>query len=196
MKTIEVLLIDTNKININDILFSSFISESERKEFEKYQHIETRNEKIVSRYLKNKYIGEYYIGESGKPLAKDKHFNISHSHGVVVMVIDEVNVGVDVEIIKDYSEELKNYISSFEEKLYIKDRISFFEVWTNKEALLKAVGTGLRNKINEIPSLPINGKRTYQGVEYLNKTLVYNELIITVSRESIEEFEIKLNEDI
>ena len=196
MKTIEVLLIDTNKININDILFSSFISESERKEFEKYQHIETRNEKIVSRYLKNKYIGEYYIGESGKPLSKDKHFNISHSHGVVVMVIDEVNVGVDVEIIKDYSEELKNYISSFEEKLYIKDRISFFEVWTNKEALLKAVGTGLRNKINEIPSLPINGKRVYQGVEYLNKTLVYNELIITVSRESVEEFEIKLNEDI
>ena len=48
-------------------------------------------------------------------------------------------------------EDLKRYISTDEEYEYIKDDKSFFEIWTNKEALSKCIGIGLTKKVKEIP---------------------------------------------
>ena len=83
-------------------------------------------------------------------------------------------------------------VSSREENEYITDERRFFEVWTNKESLVKAYGTGIKEDIKNIPSLPINGVRVYKSNFYMNKTILYNNFIITVSRQSKEDFEINL----
>lgn len=193
MKYLNIYFIDSNSVDINDYLFSSYIKEEERSLFSKYKVEQVRKEKIISTYLKNKYIGEYKLNEYKKPISKDKYFNISHSLGAVVLVVDEVNIGIDIEKIRDYKDDLKKYISSYEEMNYIDSNEKFFEVWTNKEALVKAFGTGLKNNIKGIPALPLNSKRFYEGTFYFNKTIKYNDYIITLSRNSDEEFEILIN---
>ena len=182
---------DINNTDVESLFRGVYFTETERKEFEKYTNEIVRKERIISRYLKNKYIKDYYIDENGKPLSKDKYFNISHSHGVVVLVIDTVPVGVDVELIRKHDDKLASFISSSEEKEYIIDDESFFKVWTNKEALTKAFGLGIREDVKKIPALPIDSIKEYHGHTYRNKTIRYNDYIITISRESLEDFEIK-----
>ena len=65
-------------------------------------------------------------------------------------------------------------------------------MWTNKEALVKANGLGIKEDIKNIPSLPINGVREYKTTFYMNRTILYNNFVITVSRESQDNFEINL----
>lgn len=192
MKKIDVIYIDLNDVDINNLFYSEFLNDKDRKNFEKYRHPEVKKEKIASLYLKKKYIKNYYIDENGKPMAEDKYFNISHSHGLIVLIVDEVPVGIDVELIRKYDDGLKNFISSEEEKEFIKDNQSFFEVWTNKEALVKAAGLGIKEDIKTIPSLPINGTREYKRDFYLNRTIRYNNYIISTSRHSKEEYDINL----
>ena len=76
------------------------------------------------------------------------------------------------------------------------DEKTFFEIWTNKEALVKSFGSGISSKINEIPSLPINGMRNYQNKIYFNKTITYEDYVITVSREKNEEYELEITNEI
>ena len=104
--------------------------------------------------------------------------------------MDQVPVGIDIEKIKPVEEDLKEFVSNEEEKLYIHDDQSFFEVWTNKESLVKANGKGINKKPNTIPGLPINGLRVYENKTFFNKTIKYKDLIITISRESSDDFDI------
>ena len=84
------------------------------------------------------------------------------------------------------------YISNDEEKLYIHDEISFYEIWTNKEALVKAEGKGIKSRPNLIPGLPLNNIRTYKDKIYMNKTIRYGDYIITTSREGNEDYFLEL----
>ena len=192
MKELNVYLVDINDIDVDSIFNGEYFSDDERKEFEKYTNEAVRKERIVSRYLKNKYIKDYYIDDNGKPLANDKHFNISHSHGMVVLVIDIVPVGIDIELVRKHDDKLTAFISSSEEKEYIHDDESFFNIWTNKEALTKAFGLGIREDVKKIPALPIDGLREYHGHTYRNKTVKYGNYVLAISRASLEEFDINI----
>lgn len=168
----------------------------EKASFEKYKNESVKKEKMVSAILKNKYIGEYHLNEFGKPVSDKVFFNISHSHGYIALVIDRVPVGIDIERIRPVEEDLRNYISNEEEKKYIHDDESFFEIWTNKESLVKANGNGINQKVNAIPGLPINEKRTYDNKTFFNKTIKYQNLVITVSREQSEDFDLNIIEEV
>ena len=194
---LKIYLLDCSHIPLNVLLASKYISPLEKISFDKYQNEEVKKEKVASSILKNKYIGEYHIDEFGKPVSDSKYFNISHSHSVVVLIIDETTpIGIDIEKIRPVEDDLKNYISNESEKKYIHDPISFFEVWTNKEALVKAQGLGVKQKPSLIPGLPINGVREYQGNEYFNKTIRYNDYVISVSRKENIEFELTIIQEV
>lgn len=174
---------------------SRLLRDEDLEVINKFSCLEAKREKMISLALIRKYIGDYYLGEYGKPLSKEKEFNISHSKGAVVLVIDEVPVGIDIELIRPVDEKLQDYISSTEEKEYIKDEQTFYEVWTNKESLLKAIGTGIRGKLKEIPGLPINGVRNHQNKAFRSKTINYQGYVITLTRESLEDFDIDIIEE-
>ena len=190
MRIVKVLLFDVNKTPIEE----DFLTEADHLALERIKSDKTRKEKTISLMIKNKYIGNYHIGENGKPLSNEKHFNISHKDDYLAFVIDEVPVGIDIEHIKPTKDRLADFISSDEEKAYIKDDVSFYEIWTNKEALVKANGLGVRQKVESISSLPINGLRTFEEKTYRNVTMKYKDYIITVSRESDEEFVLEVEE--
>lgn len=192
MKRLFVLYFDTSNVTINDLLKSPYLSIKDKLSFEKYKIEETKKEKIVSTIFKNKYVGEYEINEHGKPISENKFFNVSHSHGYVVFVLDNAPIGIDVEQIRSFNQSLIDFVFNDEEKKYIHDVTSFFELWTNKEALVKALGTGIKIRPNQIPALPLNSQRVYEGKKYFNKTIIFNGYVISISSNSDEPFEIEM----
>jgi len=97
----------------------------------------------------------FHTNEYGKPElcgAHSIHFNLSHSHGVLIAAISRSGpVGVDIELIRPIRNSQSiaaSWFSSRECQLLESvnhedcDR-EFVRLWTRKEAVLKAVGTGL-----------------------------------------------------
>jgi 4'-phosphopantetheinyl transferase len=83
-------------------------------------------------------------------------FNLSHSSGVSALAFDPENeIGVDVERIDDEFdfEPIAQMFFSKKEKQYIQhskenSRNRFYQLWTRKEALLKAVGIGISENLH------------------------------------------------
>lgn len=190
---LKIYLLDYRNVPLDVLLNSQYISPMEKSSFDKYTVEAVKKEKIASTYMKNKYIGSYYRNEFGKPICDDKCFNVSHSHGVVVLVIDKVSVGVDIEKVRPVEDDLKNFVTSIEEAAFASDSETFYQIWTNKEALVKAEGHGIKERPNLIPGLPLNDIRTFKDRTYNNRTIKYGDFVITVSRESTEDFSLDLN---
>lgn len=104
----------------------------------------------------------YETNEYGKPRFRDfpgLHFNLSHSDRFVAAVIGNVEMGIDIEVIRPFDKDLARYILSDQELSYLlslpdseKPR-AFTRLWTLKESILKARGISLERHL--LPSIPI-----------------------------------------
>lgn len=119
---------------------------------------------ILSRYL-NTPPGElrFSYGPQGKPgleqSVQGKHleFNLSHSHGLIVVAVSAARqVGVDIERIRpgsEWEQIVERFFSPLEagslRGLPVNLRTeAFFCCWTRKEAYIKAKGGGLSIKLS------------------------------------------------
>lgn len=87
------------------------------------------------------------IREEGKKPRFDTekaYFNLSHSHGVIMLGISHTPIGVDIEKIRDIDFSKFTFIDA-------ADVEDFFEKWTERESYLKLTGEGLSNFRCEIP---------------------------------------------
>lgn len=190
MNEILVYIFDTNKTNEAELLNLASLTNDNLKTVEKYKDEIRRKEKIVSMYLKHRFVGEFYLGENEKPLAKGRYFNVSHSHGLVAIALSKTSdVGVDLELVRPVKESLKEFVCSTKEAEFAKDNKDFYKVWTAKEALTKCIGTGI-SIIKKIPALPVNGMKEFEGNRYYSKCVEYFDYIINVT--SKEEFSLKI----
>lgn len=97
---------------------------------------------------------EIKLGEVHKPYIdghSDVFFNISHSGDVVILGISDKEIGVDVEKIKHFSDNLIDYVFTQEDQALAKeltdsesdaDRI-YTRLWTVKESIMKHSGRGI-----------------------------------------------------
>ena len=93
---------------------------------------------------------EWKYNEHGKPyLANGPYFSISHCKEGIAVAIDDAPIGVDIEAIRHANEDLIERTMNEEEKRLIAnsqqpiaDR-EFTRFWTQKEAIVKAEGTGI-----------------------------------------------------
>lgn len=188
MEQVKLLIANSENVDIKNL---SFLSDEEIDNLQKLLVESVRKEKAVSLYLKKRYIGEYSINEFGKPISKSTFFNISHSHGLVVLAISEFSpVGVDIELVREVKDDLKRFVSSDEEYRFIKDDSSFYEIWTSKESLVKAEGQGIRREVKSIPGLPINGFKNFLKKDYYVKTFSYERYIISITLEGKKDFQV------
>ena len=98
--------------------------------------------------------------EKGKPLclSGDAYFNVSHCGDIVICAVDNQNVGIDIEKIRDVEMRITRIACTdsdrefiFGEKETDLDEITpneeiltkLFTVWTAKEAYFKHVGIGI-----------------------------------------------------
>ena len=85
--------------------------------------------------------------EGAKPRfdTDDAHFNLSHSHGVMLVGISYAPIGVDVEKVREIDFKKFDFIDA-------EDEQDFFEKWTERESYLKFTGEGLSGFRKEIPA--------------------------------------------
>ena len=125
---------------------------------------------VILRLLLSKYTGiipeliEIHKNKYGKPFIKSDElkFNISHSKDKLAIAMASFEVGIDIEYINPNFDiyEIIDITLSESEKLNIKklefslQNKQFYKYWTQKEALLKAMGTGINMDLNklEIPN--------------------------------------------
>lgn len=98
-------------------------------------------------------------GEHGKPYLADFpdiHYNISHTDRLLVCGIGDVELGIDVERIRPFKENvMKRVLSEAEqrtaESLQKEQQPEyFFRIWTLKESYGKAAGCGLSMDMKDI----------------------------------------------
>lgn len=120
---------------------------------------------LVSNYIDVKpRMIQFYKSTYGKPFIKPNElkFNISHSRKKLAIIISKDEVGIDVEYVNPnfkFFEVLdivlsKNEILSVQELEPKLQRKQFFLYWTQKEALLKAIGTGINLDLNALEACP------------------------------------------
>ncbi len=92
--------------------------------------------------------------EHGKPSLQeypDIHFNLSHCRSIVACAVDNAPVGIDAEDLERYSECVARYCMNDDEMSQIgTSDIIFTRLWTQKEAVFKLQGTGIRDNIKDI----------------------------------------------
>ncbi|WP_202702732.1 4'-phosphopantetheinyl transferase superfamily protein [Flavobacterium sp. UGB4466] len=108
----------------------------------------------------------------GKPymLGSNFNFNISHSGNMVVCVFSKQEIGVDIEEINDIDYSLFENVFSAQEFAEInRDGLDkFYEFWTRKESVIKAIGKGMSIPLTEIE---INtGYTTYENDTWYTKS--------------------------
>ena len=142
------------------------LSEERRKQVLRYRYELGRKQSaaaylLLCRALQQEYgikkapVFEY--GEHGKPLitgCPDIHFNLSHCREAVLCAVSDRPVGVDVESIGRYKESLARYTMNDNEMAQIaaadSHDVAFIRLWTQKEAVLKLSGEGLRNDLKQV----------------------------------------------
>nr|WP_246504130.1 4'-phosphopantetheinyl transferase superfamily protein [Plastoroseomonas arctica] len=97
---------------------------------------------------------EFDVAPMGKPrLAfpanSGVHFNLSHSHGLAALGVARFALGVDIEAVRPVEDDLAHAVFSpaeldeFARLTPAGRRLAFFLGWTRKEAVVKALGSGL-----------------------------------------------------
>ncbi len=99
----------------------------------------------------------FSVSESGKPYCKSHKkikFSLSHSADTIALAIDEKDVGIDIEKIRKADEKLVERVCTENEKNIIFSSKNpdkkFTEIWTKKEAYLKALGTGIDRELKKL----------------------------------------------
>ncbi len=128
-------------------LISNFqFSEKEKEEFDKIKVERRKKEYIATRLLLKGLIDKkpkiLYL-ESGKPVLKNSHENISISHSseFIVILISEKNIGIDVENTHRNIKKIANRFLCEEELNYIQNtadpQTATILYWSAKEAIFK-----------------------------------------------------------
>lgn len=148
------------------MIFYTFLDEENCASKQAYHHKAAH--RLLDISLKKMFgIEEYSLetGSRGKPYLADRPdiaFNLSHCTGLAVCGVSEAEIGVDCELIRAYSGNAAKKIFSDAEIRFVSEGSdhdeTFFRIWTLKEALGKAMGTGIFSDLKRYEFVFENGK--------------------------------------
>lgn len=187
-----------NILNIREIKDQDIdkIKENYPKRYAKAQHFPKIDDSLrcLGGYiLLTKMIGEFSeedvcYNENGKPSISGKpFFNISHSGDYVIVAVHEKEVGVDIQMFRENALKVAPKVFSKEEIEWMNlDPISRFHIlWSQKESVVKLLGTGLRTPLTSINVLPFEEEENIQidEIQINNYSFVFeNEYIVSISQ--------------
>jgi len=194
----QVVVLKNNDLPAGEIaVLKELLSPGERAKSERFRLPHDRDSYTIVHGLLRRILGEYFnispdrveIGYDafGKPFVAGNpgkmFFNLSHSAGISALAFDrDHEIGVDVEQVRKdfeyrpiverfFAREDKQFLLSSEEN----GATGFFKVWTRKEALLKAIGTGIGEDLAISVSGPVSSG-------FLLNTMMFGEqYVITVA---------------
>ena len=192
MEIVKLLIADIDLANTYHHHLLKSISEEQKEKALRFKNDKDQRRSLISSYLVNQLSKEeLQKNPMGKPYYPNgPYFNISHSGRYVVMAIANQEVGVDIE--ENVEKQIDVLLKLFNEAeiKMIKEHADFYYLWCAKESLIKCMGSSI-GKIKEVPSLPLNGLKTYKEVDYQCQTFIYDKHIISITKMGKEPFEIK-----
>ena len=117
---------------------------------------------------------DWQFNEHGKPfIPGGPYFSISHCKEGIAVAISDEPIGIDIEGIRHADEELIRRTMNEEERLRVmgdglRDR-RFTRLWTQKEAVVKAIGTGIVS-FEQLQAILDNGQwalETFETEKYI-----------------------------
>jgi len=154
------------------------LPEEDHERAERIQIAAARHRFVLARSILRRSLGAligtdprnlvFSTGERGKPflsvpqLDDPPRFNLSHSGNVVVFVVGSIDVGVDVESLREVrnAERMARRFFSPNEQSVIQSLVgatrdhAFLRIWTQKEAYLKATGIGVGMPLRGVETEP------------------------------------------
>ena len=150
--------------------FSQFLTDQERQRAAKFINPLHGSRWTVARGYLRQMLSQYLdltpaeiafsYGQQGKPAVEghDLQFNLSHSGDRAVYAISsKFSVGIDLEYIHPLpaTDLVDRFFSATEQAIFHRlpvdlQQAAFFHAWTQKEAYLKACGTGLSTPLDQI----------------------------------------------
>ncbi len=161
---LESLVASDHLVNV----FYGLLSDAEKQRCDRITHARARRQHVVARGQLRVLLGHYLhlapelvqidLGFQGKPQVAGLEFNLSHSGDLVAYAFGTVPLGIDVEQRRhlDAAALVKRFFTPLEwqewqELPAAEQETAFFQVWTIKEAYLKAIGTGLSRSLSTVP---------------------------------------------
>lgn len=201
---IWIVSIDEN-LKKNYSSFISVLSTDEIQRYHRYKDKKAQYTFLISHIALRLILGKslnihpknlnFAINTYGKPYLKGSNklqFNLSHSIKKACIIVSDTEVGIDVECIRNFNyEEIMTFFSDDESLVIYQQQnkkeklINFFRIWTQKEALLKCIGTGLVENIKDI------------NTDYINKTKeekIHLETILCKNKKYVLSFSYKSSE--
>lgn len=161
---VEVWPLRLSDLQKHLVLFVDLLNHGERQRYDRFTNTAAKNGFAIARGVLRLLLGKYLQQlpaqvtiqalDHGKPVVAEKlglHFNLSHSHDLVLLAFADARVGVDVEFSQrrvDFNAIMRRFFSETEQQDWLINQtptpeISFFRGWTRKEAILKATGEGI-----------------------------------------------------
>lgn len=190
MQNISVFALNINDIKKKEQEALSLLTNERKLKALRYRFDEDRLRCIGAGLLLRKYCNitsdeQITVNEYGKPFASDVHFNISHSGEWVLLCTANFPVGIDIEYIKPPKQKAAEYAFCDDELFWLSQNpnkdFGFYTLWTQKEAVTKAIGKGLRLSPKSFCVLPLEQKLTVDGQQVYCKTKQFGNYVVSVA---------------
>lgn len=162
---------------------SLFLSEEEKLRASRFVKIDVMHnyqyQHHLLRVLLSKWLDtspekiKFTLNPFGKPELQNAefYFNLSRSGNHIAFYFGPTEGGVDLETIRPsapFIEIAKQHFHANEQNFIVSDE-DFFTIWTRKESVLKAMGTGLQSTISDLDTTESTIKKdghTYEIASY------------------------------
>ena len=137
---------------------------------------------LVTKKLKMPMTEDFCYTDKGKPYFVNAklNFSISHSQNQLMVVFSKNKVGVDIQHLLPFDEQIAKNICNESELQKIQNskdhNLAFTLLWTQKESLVKMHGTSLYSDVKNI--------LTFDN-QYIMKTYIQKKYVISVCVENI-----------
>jgi len=203
--SLEIIIVVVN-LNITPIDYFN-LSNHEIEIAKRYYHSKDQHSYSIRHHLLNTWLCHYtnkgidqlqfQITNAGKSslIGLPFHFNISKSNEYLAFAFGPVDLGIDIEAIRDstpFKPIADQHFHPKEQEFLKEDSypINFFTIWTRKEALLKAHGKGINDDLKIINT--ITEKQVYNSKEYLLSTYASDEYLVSLAYENGKQLPIKI----
>ena len=195
----RALICDANHL-ILPMNAQCLLSGPEQARLSNMQHAQQAKLFLLGRYLSRQLLAlalqqapelvHIHVDSKGKPqlLEPDWHFNISHSGSLLALAFgNQGPLGIDVESRRLSSAQIqrlaRRYFATDEQiRLSQTDNSDrFLQLWTIKEAVLKAHGGGIANNLNAVHWQPFEDIAHFNDTEYQLHQYCYQQSRVTLA---------------